>query len=568
LAEYQALLAGHLDAAERRVAELVDVAERATALAEREKGPGSRRLARDAHLTAAEAFAAAGRAEQASEALALAGRGSERSPLPLALRSRLVKAQLALAVGDAPTARREVRRGQALLAEHRSQFGSVEAVAAAAVHGVRLMELDVGEAISAAEPDAVLEAVERGRATFAGPARVRPPDDPVLGELLSELRRCIERHRAIGPDASTAELAERDELARTAARLRRESRERSWQLGEGLTPDRPPRARAVRAAVRDGSATSVLDVLVHGGEVFAVVVDGSGERLERLAGVASVAEPLRRVRADLAVLARPLAPSMAAVARASLERGLEALDRVLLAPVAGLGALHVVATGELATVPWGALPSRRGRATSVVSRLVLEETAAGAPVEPVGRARTVTAIAGPGLAHADREVDAVAGCWPGAEVRHGADATCAQAALALGSAHVVHLAAHGHHEADNPLFSSVRLADGPLFAHELPGVELPGSVVVLSACEVGRATERPGGEALGLASVLLRLGARAVVAALAPLRDEFAAEVMPLLHGALARGESPAVALAEAGAATSEPVPLSCFVTAAPPTVP
>src|SRR5690606_5475733 len=94
LAEYQALLAGHLDAAERRVAELVDVAERATALAEREKGPGSRRLARDAHLTAAEAFAAAGRAEQASEALALAGRGSERSPLPLALRSRLVKAQL------------------------------------------------------------------------------------------------------------------------------------------------------------------------------------------------------------------------------------------------------------------------------------------------------------------------------------------------------------------------------------------------------------------------------------------------------------------------------------------
>ncbi len=563
LAEYQALLAGLLDAPRRSADELVRVAGLATVLADREAGPGAPRLVRDAHLTAAEAFAAAGRPADAAAALARAGRGALRSPLPLAVRARLVKAQLALVAGDRPGARRQVRAGQGLLAEHRSQFGSVEAVAAAAVHGVRLTELDVGSALATGHPAAVLEAVERGRATFAGPVRVRPPEDPVLGELLSELRRCIEHHRALAPDGGPAELAEREDLARLAVRLRRQARERSWQLGEGLSPDRAPRAHEIRAALRSGVATTVLDVLVHGDDVLAVAVDAAGERLERLGTVADLAEPLRRVRTDLAVLARPLAPPVAGVARASLERGLRALDALLLSPVVGVDALHVVATGELATVPWGALPSRRGRPTSVASRLTLD-----GPVVP-GTARdpggpSVVAVAGPGLAHADGEVDAVARCWPRAEVRQGSAATCAAAARALAGADIVHLAAHGHHETDNPLFSWVRLADGPLFAHELAGVRLPGSVVVLSACEVGRVTERPGGEALGLASVLLRLGARAVVAALAPLRDELAAEVMPLLHEALARGESPAAALAGAGAVVGEAVPLSCFVTAVP----
>jgi len=567
LAECQALLAGLLDAPRRSVAELTGVADRATALAEREKGPGARRLARDAHLTAAEAFAAAGRPEDATGALTRAGRGALRSPLPLAMRARLVKAQLALVAGDRPAARREVRAGQALLAEHRRQFGSVEAVAAAAVHGVRLTELDVGSALATGRPAAVLEAVERGRATFAGPARVRPPEDRVLGELLSELRRCVERHRDLAPDGGPAELAERDELARLAVRLRRQARERSWQLGEGLSPERAPRAREVRTALRSQGATTVLDVLVHGGEVLAVVADAAGERLERLGTVAEVAAPLRRIRADLAVLARPLAPQIAGVARASLERGLRALDAILLAPVAGVGALHVVATGELAIVPWGALPSRRGLPTSVASRLTLDAAGSGTARVPAARPThgpQVVAVAGPGLAHADGEVDAVGRCWARAEVRHGAAATCAAAAGALAEAPVVHLAAHGHHERDNPLFSWVRLADGPLFAHELAEVRLPGSVVVLSACEVGRATERPGGEALGLASELLRLGARAVVAALAPLRDDLAAQVMPLLHEELARGESPAQALAQAGAVVGEAVPLSCFVTAVP----
>ncbi len=125
---------------------------------------------------------------------------------------------------------------------------------------------------------------------------------------------------------------------------------------------------------------------------------------------------------------------------------------------------------------------------------------------------------------------------------------------------VVHLAAHGTHETDNPLFSSLRLADGPLFAHELDGTDLHGVVVVLSACEVGLSTPRIGGESLGLTSVLLRLGARAVIASVAPLRDDVvAARVMPSLHAELRDGAMPGTALARAVADEPEPVPLVCF---------
>ena len=118
----------------------------------------------------------------------------------------------------------------------------------------------------------------------------------------------------------------------------------------------------------------------------------------------------------------------------------------------------------------------------------------------------------------------------------------------LGAPGIVHLAAHGRHEPDNPVFSSVRMADGPLFAHELgAGRGAPG-LVVLSCCEVGRASVRAGGEALGFASMLLRGGVGCVVAALAPVSDEVALKVMTRVHALLSAGHPVAEALATATA--------------------
>jgi CHAT domain-containing protein len=82
---------------------------------------------------------------------------------------------------------------------------------------------------------------------------------------------------------------------------------------------------------------------------------------------------------------------------------------------------------------------------------------------------------------------------------------------------------------------------------------------VLSACELGQATVRPGDESLGLTSVLLQLGARCVVSGVAEVADELAAEVMGGYHRRLAAGADSAVALADATAAAGRPVPFVCF---------
>ena len=55
---------------------------------------------------------------------------------------------------------------------------------------------------------------------------------------------------------------------------------------------------------------------------------------------------------------------------------------------------------------------------------------------------------------------------------------------------------------------------------------------------------RPGDEALGLTAVLLSLGIRAVVAAVARVPDDVAAETMTAYHQELARGTEFAEALA------------------------
>jgi CHAT domain-containing protein len=116
----------------------------------------------------------------------------------------------------------------------------------------------------------------------------------------------------------------------------------------------------------------------------------------------------------------------------------------------------------------------------------------------------------------------------------------------MGAASILHVAAHGVHQPENPLFSSVRMADGPVFAHELDRSHRAPEHVVLSACEVGLATIRPGDEALGLASVLLQLGTRSVVAGVARVGDEVAEQAMAGYHARLAKGADSAAALADA----------------------
>ena len=172
------------------------------------------------------------------------------------------------------------------------------------------------------------------------------------------------------------------------------------------------------------------------------------------------------------------------------------------------------------------------------------------------RQRRVVAIAGPDLGRGTEEAAAVGRIWD-ARLLTGSAATGAAFTRPLAGARIAHVAAHGVHQTENPMFSSLRLADGALFAHELDQTARTPEHVVLSACELGLATVRPGDEALGLTSVLLHLGTKCVVAGVARVGDEAAADTMADYHARLAGGADSATALAAAMA--ERPVPFVCF---------
>jgi CHAT domain-containing protein len=168
----------------------------------------------------------------------------------------------------------------------------------------------------------------------------------------------------------------------------------------------------------------------------------------------------------------------------------------------------------------------------------------------------VVLVAGPGIAHGEQEVRAIAALYPGSTLLTGPDAEPAGTLAALAAASVVHLAAHGRHQPENPLFSSLDLAGGPLMGYDLTRMAAPPAVVVLAACDLGLADVRPGDEAIGMTTALLAAGTATVVAGVGRIADSAALPVMTALHRELRSGRSPAVALARAGAAET---PLVCF---------
>jgi hypothetical protein len=248
---------------------------------------------------------------------------------------------------------------------------------------------------------------------------------------------------------------------------------------------------------------------------------------------------------------------LADAVRRSLDAGLHRLDELLLAPLRLDGSPVVVSCSlDLGLAPWSMLPSRRG-----VPVVVTPSATAWLRTGPRGRRPQprVVAVAGPGLHRAVQEAEQVQASWPGAELLTGAEATTDEVRKALATADVVHVAGHGTHQQESPLFSSLRLVDGPLYAYELDADGGAAPCVVLSACEAGLATVRPGDEGLGLTNVLLHRGSRSVLAAVARVRDDVAAHVMGQVHASMSAGTHSAQALADALAEGDQVAPFMTF---------
>jgi CHAT domain-containing protein len=164
-------------------------------------------------------------------------------------------------------------------------------------------------------------------------------------------------------------------------------------------------------------------------------------------------------------------------------------------------------------------------------------------------AGAVVLVAGPRVAHAAEEISRIRSAfYPRARMLEGPAATTRAVARAFESRRLAHVAAHGTFRADNPQFSSLELADGPLTVYDIERIARPPEWMVLSACDAGHSEVHPGDELMGTSAALLSLGTRAIVSSAAPVPDDGVTPIMIALHDQLARGHGLARALAIAQA--------------------
>ena len=206
-----------------------------------------------------------------------------------------------------------------------------------------------------------------------------------------------------------------------------------------------------------------------------------------------------------------------------------------------IGDLVVVPTGILVTLPWAVLPACAGRPVTV---------APSATTWSIGRTRLravvmasasfpALLVAGPDNERGEPEVRAIAAMRPNATVLTGPAATPTATLAGMDGVAIVHLAAHGHHESENPLFSSLELAGGQIMGYDLQRVGRAPSTVVLSSCDLGLSAVRPGDETLGMVTALLSVGTSTVVASVSRVADQTAMNVMTSYHGRSAAAAPP-----------------------------
>jgi hypothetical protein len=477
------------------------------------------------------------------------------TPVDHRMLRRLCRAELAVARGDRRSALAQARAGFDELDRMRDRMGGLELVSGTAVHGRELGELAVRLVLDGPSPSRRAERLFRWlERTRAQSYRYEPVGsaDPRLAERVAEVRSLARSVQLATLDGvPTTELETRLRTAqREAVRL-------GWHAQRWGRPRPVATAAEVTAALGD---RAMIDFVASGDVLAAVVLVGGRVHLVRLGSATSAAEHARRIHADVDALAPDrMDRSLSRVIARSGNREARHLDDQLLRPMRSLIGdrdVVIVPTGDLHAVPWGVLPSLRGRPSVVVPSATA--WLSSAQRDPA-RSKRVVLISGPGLQEAESEIAGLAAHHTSARLLSGADAEVGAVLAAMDGAALAHIAAHGEHEPENALFSRLELVDGALFAHEMGRMSRPPEQVVLAACELALHRIRPGDEVLGFAGALLAGGARTVVAATSRVGDEPSAEAMNDYHRALAGGASPAVALADAVAVDPLRRPFVCL---------
>jgi tetratricopeptide (TPR) repeat protein len=487
--------------------------------------------AAQAHLLAGRVALELGRRDDAERHLAVVARTRRRGPALSRASGWLAEALRAEAAGRPGRMMAACSRGLDVLDEHRLTLGASELRAQATVHGAELATLAQRHAARARRPRLLLTWSERWRATALAVPPVRPSADAEFNADLAALRsvtRELEETRSRGrPNASLQKEQQRLETEVRASALRARGNE-PWTrapVGPADLLDELGPARLVEIVDVDGD--------LH------VLACGSGRIRQFAAGHASDAMKA----ADFARFAlRRLAHSRPGDDQASplaiLDKAGPALQQALLGPAVrhlGDGPVIIVPTGKLHPIPWALLPALKDRVVSVAPSASAWMRARTAPAP--GH-RHVTLARGPGLATDGAEVPMIARLYEDVTMLDEGAATADKVLAALDGAWLAHIAAHGIFRADSPLFSSLRMHDGPLTVYDFERLDRAPYRLVLSSCDSGVLAPAGANELLGLVSSLLPLGTAGILAAIVPVNDRAVVPLMVDLHRHLRAGQT------------------------------
>ncbi|MEU7423148.1 CHAT domain-containing tetratricopeptide repeat protein [Streptomyces sp. NPDC040750] len=527
------VLIGARVAAGRRSGRLV---ADAAAVAERLAGFGSP-AAPEASLLAGRIALSLGWTADAERHLGVAARSRHGGPPTARVTGWAAQALRARAAGSRRGVLEACRRGLDVLDDHRMTLGASELRAHVTAQGAELAALAQEVSLDQGGPRRLLAWSERWRATVLSAPPTRPPDDPALLSGLTAYREIAARAEGARMQGRPVPALEREQR-----RLEGEIRSRTRHM-RGAAPGTEDRFDVGRLLDRLGTGR-LVELAVVDGRVH-VLLCGQG-RVRRFDGgsLAEAVAEAEHVQAGLRRLAHPGAEARLPLVEAAGAR----LQELLLGGAAahlGAGPVVIVPPGALHRVPWALLPALRERVLSVSpsagSWLRARET------RPPSDGRTVL-VRGPGLATGGGEVVELAGRYGTATVLEGDDAQVPRVLAELDGAGLAHLAAHGTFRADSPLFSALRMADGPLIVHDFERLARSPYRIILSSCDTARLASVGADELLGLVTALLPLGTAGVVASSAPVNDAAVVPLMLALHRGLAAGLSLAEALRDARA--------------------
>jgi len=428
------------------------------------------------------------------------------------------------------------RRGLEVMEDHRFSLGASELRAQVTAHGAELAALAQRHAARARRPRLLFAWSERWRATALAVPAVRPTADPGLNAGLAALRQVtsgLEGARSQGTPTAT--------LQREQKRL------------EGLVRAHALRARGAGAGARATvSVTGLLEELgstkliqiVEVDGVVHVLVCGEGKVRQFTAGRAEdIARDAGFARLALRRLARSRPTDGLDSALAILKATGPRLQEALLGPAArylGSGPVVIVPPGRWHTIPWALLPALYDRVVSVAPSATawMRARKAAAP-----RRQHVILARGPGLITNGAEVPVVARLYDDVTVLADGTATAERVLAAIDGSWLAHIAAHGSFRADSPLFSSLRMYDGPLTVYDFEQLHRAPHRLILPSCDSGVVAPAGADELLGLVSSLLPLGTAGIIAGVVALNDEAVVPVMLDTHRYLRAGQTLAEAL-------------------------